>query len=89
MENHEGELLGVIQLINKKDNWNINLENPQFIEKNVKSFKSSDEILALSLANLAGISLENNQLYINIKNIFDSFVHASVQAIEQRDPTTS
>jgi len=41
------------------------------------------------LASQAGIALENALLYEEIKQIFEGFVRASVQAIEQRDPTTS
>ena len=44
---------------------------------------------ARALAAQAGIALENALLYEEIRSIFEGFVRASVQAIEQRDPTTS
>ncbi|OGR01957.1 MAG: hypothetical protein A2284_14705 [Deltaproteobacteria bacterium RIFOXYA12_FULL_61_11] len=89
MTNHKNELLGVIQLINKKERSDVTLDTPEFIEHHVRAFEKSDEMLALSMANLAGISLENNQLYKSIENLFEGFIRASVSAIEQRDPTTS
>jgi response regulator RpfG family c-di-GMP phosphodiesterase len=35
------------------------------------------------------MSLENAQLYAEIRKLFEGFVRASVEAIESRDPTTS
>jgi HD-GYP domain-containing protein (c-di-GMP phosphodiesterase class II) len=37
----------------------------------------------------AGVSLENALLYEEIRQLFEGFVKASVEAIESRDPTTS
>ena len=37
----------------------------------------------------AGVSLENAMLYDEIRQLFEGFVKASVEAIESRDPTTS
>ena len=37
----------------------------------------------------AGIALENAILYTEIQRMLEGFVRASVEAIEQRDPTTS
>jgi response regulator RpfG family c-di-GMP phosphodiesterase len=45
--------------------------------------------LLATLAAQAGICLENAILYEEIRRIFEGFVRASVEAIEQRDPTTS
>jgi response regulator RpfG family c-di-GMP phosphodiesterase len=45
--------------------------------------------MALALASQAGVSLENAILYDEIRRLFESFVDASVTAIESRDPTTS
>jgi HD-GYP domain-containing protein (c-di-GMP phosphodiesterase class II) len=48
-----------------------------------------DEELVTSLASQAAVAYENTRLIQEIKNLFDSFVRASVTAIESRDPTTS
>ena len=42
-----------------------------------------------ALASQAGIALENAILYSEISRMLEGFVRASVEAIEQRDPTTS
>src|SRR5262249_29473558 len=55
----------------------------------VVPFGSRAEVLAAGVAAQAGIALENAMLYDEIRRLFESFVDASVTAIEQRDPTTS
>lgn len=89
MKNHKEEIIGVLQLINKKKNKNLLLKTKEEVEKNVIPFSLKDENLMLALSSLAAVSIENNQLYKEIENLFEGFVKASVKAIEQRDPTTS
>jgi len=88
MKNHKGEIIGVLQLINKKKQKELKLTREN-VEKSVINFTIKDENLMLALSSLAAVSIENNQLYQEIENLFEGFVKASVKAIEQRDPTTS
>jgi HD-GYP domain-containing protein (c-di-GMP phosphodiesterase class II) len=85
----EDEVIGVIQLINKKRNPRSRLRAPEDFERETVAFDARSEELLLALAAQAGIALENALLYQEIRTIFEGFVRASVQAIEQRDPTTS
>jgi HD-GYP domain-containing protein (c-di-GMP phosphodiesterase class II) len=80
-----GEVIGVVQLINKKRDR----DRPLGADGAVVAFDHRSEELALAWAAMAGIALENARLYDEIKVMFDGFVDASVVAIEQRDPTTS
>jgi len=89
MQDHKGQILGVIQLINRKRERGIRLAGPQDVEKHVIPFSKEQEPLLLSLASQAAVSLENNLLYQEIETLFEGFVQASVKAIESRDPTTS
>ena len=84
----EDDVIGVIQLINKKPDPRVKLV-PSSVEREVVAFDERAEELLSALAAQAGIALENALLYGEIQRIFDGFVHASVRAIEQRDPTTS
>jgi HD-GYP domain-containing protein (c-di-GMP phosphodiesterase class II) len=84
----EDDVIGVIQLINKKRNPEAVLHADN-VDDEVVSFDERSEDLLATLASQAGIALENALLYDEIRRIFDGFVLASVQAIEQRDPTTS
>ena len=84
-----GEVIGVLQLINKKKEPSQKLTCPEDCERWVVPFDDRSEQLLLTLAAQAGIALENAILYDEIRSIFEGFVRASVDAIEQRDPTTS
>jgi HD-GYP domain-containing protein (c-di-GMP phosphodiesterase class II) len=85
----QGRAIGVIQLINKKRNPRAKLAGRKDFDVNVMEFDAHSEALATTIAAQAGIALENALLYDEIRRIFEGFVRASVQAIEQRDPTTS
>lgn len=85
----EDEVIAVIQLINKKRVPERRLASPADAEQEVIPFDARSEDLLATLTSQAGIALENALLYDEIRRIFEGFVRASVQAIEQRDPTTS
>jgi HD-GYP domain-containing protein (c-di-GMP phosphodiesterase class II) len=85
----QGDVIGVIQLINKKKDPDKKLFTPADVKDQVVAFdERSEELLGLVAAQ-AGISLENALLYEEIRRLFEGFVKASVEAIESRDPTTS
>ncbi|HSR97619.1 MAG TPA: HD domain-containing phosphohydrolase [Kofleriaceae bacterium] len=83
------EVIGVIQLINKRAKGWIRLELPSDFEDGVVPFDEISETYIFALASQAGIALENMLLYGEVKTLFDGFVKAAVTAIEARDPTTS
>lgn len=83
------EVIGVIQLINKKKNPKEKLSGDKSVENGVVSFDARSEELLGMVAAQAGVSLENAMLYDEIRKLFEGFVKASVEAIESRDPTTS
>ncbi|MBI4509838.1 MAG: GAF domain-containing protein [Deltaproteobacteria bacterium] len=83
------QVIGVIQLINKKRRPEARLQKPADFDQWVVPFDTRSQELAKTLASQAGISLENALLYEDIRQLFDGFVRASVTAIESRDPTTS
>ncbi len=83
------EVIGVVQLINKKRNPERKLLEAKDFDSEVIPFDTRSEELAFAIASQAGVSLENAILYKEITNLFEGFVDASVTAIESRDPTTS
>jgi HD-GYP domain-containing protein (c-di-GMP phosphodiesterase class II) len=89
MTSAEGEVMGVIQLINKKREPESKLRTAADFDAQVIPFDRRAEEMALALASQAGVSLENAILYDEIRRLFEGFVDASVTAIESRDPTTS
>jgi len=88
MRDHENKVIGVVQLINKKRERGSVLQR-SLVDEQVIPFTSNDEQLASSLASQAAVAFENTDLLQRIRKLFDTFVHAAVDAIEQRDPTTS
>jgi HD-GYP domain-containing protein (c-di-GMP phosphodiesterase class II) len=84
-----GDVIGVIQLINKKREPGRKLLVPADFSDQVMAFDGRAEEMALALASQAGVSLENAILYDEIRRLFEGFVDAAVTAIEARDPTTS
>ncbi len=89
MRNRDGEILGILQLINRKRSARLTLVDPEAVASSVIPFDEACEELLLSLASQAAVAVENNLLYKSIEGLFEGFVNASVQAIESRDPTTS
>ena len=83
------EVIGVIQLINKKRDPSHKLVAKADIDEQVVAFDDRSEELLGMLAAQAGVSLETAMLYEEIRKLFEGFVKASVEAIESRDPTTS
>jgi HD-GYP domain-containing protein (c-di-GMP phosphodiesterase class II) len=84
-----GETIGVLQLINKKRDPEKRLLCSDDFDDLVVPFDERSEELLMTLASQAGIALENAILYEDIQRMLEGFVRASVEAIEQRDPTTS
>jgi HD-GYP domain-containing protein (c-di-GMP phosphodiesterase class II) len=89
MKNGMGAVLGVLQLINCKRHPKVRLTSASGVARHVRAFPKRTVELGMSLASQAGVAYENSRLYRDIENLFDGFVKAAVQAIEQRDPTTS
>jgi HD-GYP domain-containing protein (c-di-GMP phosphodiesterase class II) len=89
MRDHKDEVIGVIQLINKKRDRGAVLQPVSVVEEEVIPFTSVDEDLAGSLASQAAVAFENADLIDRIQRLFDEFVLAAVSAVEQRDLPTS
>ena len=89
MTNHVGELIGVLQLINRKRAGAPKKLTASTVPHEVIPFDAEIVELMRSLAGQAAVAVENNLLYESIERLFEGFVTAAVTAIEQRDPTTS
>ena len=78
MKNHEGEIIGVLQLINTLD--------PHTRE--VTTFSSADQSLAESLASQAAIALTNRLLITQLEELFEAFISLINLAIDEKSPYT-
>jgi HD-GYP domain-containing protein (c-di-GMP phosphodiesterase class II) len=89
MLDHQGKVIGVVQLINKKKSRDTILHPVALVEEAVIPFTPVDEELVSSLASQAAVAYENARLTREIEDLFEKFIHASVKTIEARDPVTS
>ena len=78
MKNHDGEVIGVLQLINA-----ISPGSGQ-----VGEFSAADQQLAESLASQAAVALTNRQLIEQLEALFESFVKLINLAIDDKSPYT-
>lgn len=88
MKDHKGEIIGVLQLINRKRDPNARLTTLADVDREVILYSRRTIDLVTALAGQAAVSIENSRLYAQIEKMFEGFVNAAVQAIEQRDPVT-
>jgi HD-GYP domain-containing protein (c-di-GMP phosphodiesterase class II) len=78
MKNHEGEIIGVLQLINAKDR----------ATGTVRAFSGTDQQLAESLASQAAIALTTRLLINHLEDLFESFIGLINAAIDDKSPYT-
>jgi HD-GYP domain-containing protein (c-di-GMP phosphodiesterase class II) len=89
MRTHRDEIIGVLQLINRKRDRDTLLSSDAIIAEQVVPYDQQAVELVSALASQAAVAIENSLLYEDIEQLFEGFVTAAVTAIEQRDPTTS
>ncbi|MBW4473219.1 MAG: GAF domain-containing protein [Stenomitos rutilans HA7619-LM2] len=88
MQNQEREMIGVLQLINRKRDPETVITAENAIDE-TQPYLDWEKRVLQSLASQAAICIERNQLQESIEHLFEGFVKASVQIIEARDPCTS
>ncbi len=87
----DGRVRGVLQLVNKLKPEALDslVKHNKISSDSIIAFDANDEDILKHFSKYSAIALENAQLTESIENLFESFVRASVKAIESRDPTTS
>jgi len=78
MKDHEGDLIGVLQLINATPTPG----------GEVEPFSSSDQSLAESLASQAAIAITNRNLMTQLETLFESFISLINLAIDEKSHYT-
>jgi HD-GYP domain-containing protein (c-di-GMP phosphodiesterase class II) len=77
MKDHDGEIIGVLQLLNALD-----------VAGNVVAFTHDDQRLAESLASQAAIALTNRMLITQLEVLFESLIQLINTAIDDKSPYT-
>jgi HD-GYP domain-containing protein (c-di-GMP phosphodiesterase class II) len=78
MKNHEGDIIGVLQLINCLEDGS----------REILPFSEADQRLAESLASQAAIALTNRALISQLEELFESFIELINTAIDEKSPYT-
>lgn len=78
MRNHEGEVIGALQLINATT-----------AQHEIIAFSMSDQHLVESLASQAAIALTNRMLINALQQLFEGFINLINLAIDDKSPYTS
>ncbi len=73
LTNHERDIIGVIQVLNKREGH----------------FNKYDEGLLAALSSHAAVAIENAELYREREQMFESLVKTLAAAIDARDPVTA
>lgn len=77
MKNHQGDLNGVIQLINAVDE-----------QGDIIPFSNDAQKLTHALSSLAGVIITNKQLIDEMENLFSAFSQLIASAIDKKSPYT-
>ncbi|HEX5635989.1 MAG TPA: HD domain-containing phosphohydrolase [Gammaproteobacteria bacterium] len=78
MKNHEGDIIGVLQLINSLDPYT----------HEVGVFTNEEQKLAESLASQAAVALTNKRLIDEQKALFEALIKLIATAIDEKSPYT-
>ncbi|MFN0161952.1 MAG: HD domain-containing phosphohydrolase [Burkholderiales bacterium] len=78
MRDHENEIIGVLQLLNRLDP----------VTGRVTEFSDADQRMAESLASQAAIALTNRNLIVQLEQLFESFINMINTAIDEKSPYT-
>ena len=79
MKDHENEIIGVLQLINKLDSKT----------GKIMTFSQLDQQLVESLASQAAVTVTNKTLIDAQRELFDSFIKLIADAIDEKSPYTA
>ncbi|ADG93082.1 metal dependent phosphohydrolase [Arcobacter nitrofigilis DSM 7299] len=77
MKNHDDDVIGVLQLLNKMDD-----------DGNTITFTNEDKQLIESMASQAAVSITNNRLITELENLLDSFIKSIATAIGEKSEYT-
>jgi HD-GYP domain-containing protein (c-di-GMP phosphodiesterase class II) len=91
MLSSNGKPRGVLQILNKVKPGSRCARDAKIpLElSDIVTFTDEDQELMQAFASQASVAIENAKLTEDIENLFESFIRASVTAIEARDPATS
>ncbi|MCK8057998.1 MULTISPECIES: HD-GYP domain-containing protein [unclassified Fusibacter] len=86
LKNYDEEVIGVMQLINKKKGNERLVDDLAY--ETILPFTEFDEEVIESLASQVAILIERTRLYESIQDLLESMTQSLAKAVDQRDPVT-
>ena len=87
--NFKNEVIGVMQLINKKKEYNLKFVKDSDYDEFITPFLESEEKIIASLSSQAAILIERSELFEELNNLLESSIETLTTALDQRDPITA
>ncbi|MCB1174385.1 MAG: GAF domain-containing protein [Leptospiraceae bacterium] len=88
MTNYRREVIGVLQLINRKKNKQMQLSAAEMQGPSVIEFSQKDYELASAIAGQAAVAIDNQRLLNGQKKLLESFIHLIANAIDSKSEYT-
>lgn len=88
MKNHNDEVIGILQLINRKKNFHKKLTREEMMGDEVISFNDKDLDLVKALAGQAAVAIGNQRLIEEQRDLLESFIKLIADAIDSKSPYT-
>lgn len=89
MKNPKDEIVGVVQLLNAKRDWEAKLNSEAALEEQIIAFTERQREIVQALASQAAVAFENSQLYQTIHQRFVEFVRASAWRLSSSTTLTA
>lgn len=88
MTNFRGDVIGVLQLINRKKNFHAKLTAEQMKGNDVIEFSQKDYELGSAIAGQAAVAFDNQRLLDGQKKLLESFINLIANAIDSKSAYT-
>lgn len=89
LTNYKEEVIGVIQLINKKTEPYFRFSSKEDYDEKTTPFTNEDKEIIKTMASFSGMIIERTILFNNIEILYESIIDTLVTALDQRDPITA
>lgn len=89
LTNYKEEVIGVIQLINKKIEPYFRFSKKEDYDAKTTPFTTEDKEIIKTMASFSGMIIERTILFNDIEILYESMIDTLVTALDQRDPITA
>ncbi|MCY6371727.1 HD-GYP domain-containing protein [Clostridium ganghwense] len=89
MKDFEGNVIGVLQIINKKKDYDKKLNSEDDFQNYIIPYENEEAEMVISIASQVAVLFQRVNLYERIENLFKSFMETMVATIDARNPETA